>query len=152
MVSVPRWAIRVGLATIVIAVPINPTRASPDGDAMTKFGLTGHWAVACQAAPGPKNPHEFFVGPPLGSPIARIVGGEPGQSGIFPLIDIQIISAEKIAYTAVDVQGTRYNIVVARNGMRLRTMDINTGGQVVANQGVTTATGAETFWLERCPD
>lgn len=126
--------------------------ADPNGDALAKFGLPGHWALRCQEAPGPKNPHQFFVVSPIGNSIEQTAGDPNGNNFLLLLSNVHILNSDQIAYTAT-IGGTLYNFVIAKNGNRRRTIEIVSGsGQAAVSHGIIMANGSETPWLERCPD
>jgi hypothetical protein len=127
--------------------------ADQDSDAITKFGLVGHWAVRCREQPGPQNPHRFFVASPIGNPIEQLAGGDPPANGMVLLLSkVHILSPDQIAYTSI-IGGTLYNFMLTKSGNKHRTMDvISATGQAITSHGILTATGAETVWVERCSD
>jgi hypothetical protein len=126
--------------------------ADQDSDAIKQHGLPGHWAVRCQERPSAQNPHQFFVASPIGNSIEQLATGDPATSGVLLLSNVHILSPDQIAYTTT-INGVLYNIMIAKSGNKHRTMDnVTSTGQAVTSHGIITATGAETFWLERCPD
>jgi hypothetical protein len=126
--------------------------ADPNGDALTKFGLPGHWALRCQEPPGPRNPHQFFVVSPIGDSIEQTAGDPNGGNAVLLLSNVHILGSDQIAYTTT-INGTLYNLVVTKNGNKRKTMEVvSAAGQAAISHGIVLATGAETPWLERCPD
>lgn len=145
--------LKLALISAFAALSVGAARADQDNDAITRFGLAGHWAVRCGEQPGPQNPHRFFVASPIGSPMEQIAGGDPsGNGGVLLLSKVHILSADQIAYTTV-IAGTLFNIMLTKNGNKHRTMDVvSAAGQAITSHGILMATGVETFWLERCSD
>lgn len=139
------YAIFFGLMTLAVT----SAKANQDSDAITRFGLAGHWAARCQEQPGPKNVHQFFIASPIGSPIWQTAGGDP-PSGLYLVSNVHALGPDQIAFTTT-INGVLYNFMITKSGNKRRTMDVvSASGQAIVRNGIVMATGAETNWSERC--
>ena len=118
-------------------------------------GMFGTWAVDCQAAPTPANPHVSMLMADSGSVIARHELG-----GDFEISTYQVVAAMRLSKTRVSVdvlfkpgsaREQEQSLVFAIENETRRTMfNRIAGGAVVVKDGIVAGHNVKTPVLKKC--
>jgi hypothetical protein len=142
-------------------MPAAAQDAKPPADAarveavLRDAGLFGTWAVDCQGAPTPGNPHVTILMADGGSVIERHELG-----GDYEINNYRVVAAERLSKTRVSVdvlfkpgseREQEQNLVLAvENGTRRTMFNRIAGGTVVVKDGIVAGHKVKTPVLRKC--
>jgi hypothetical protein len=126
-------------------------QAQPDSEAVEKFGLEGHWAIACGEKPSPYNPHIFVSVSDSGTPVRRRETGDPKSEDTIPLLNARLISDHQLTMQqAVEGKIVTYLLVMDQNRYRIDEM-VTSDGKSLVSHAVQNFDGKDSPWYHRCP-
>jgi hypothetical protein len=148
-----RGRFRVGGTALLLAATglAHPVLADPDGEVVQEFGLTGHWAIACDAAPSPYNPHIFVSTSDTGQAIRRRVTGDPRSENTIPLLNARLLGNNQLTMQQfVEGKTVTFLLVMDQDRYRIDEM-VTSDGKLLVTHAVQNFDGKESPWYHRCP-
>jgi hypothetical protein len=141
-----------GWAAFLMVFCAGVAQASPDSDALAKFGLIGSWAIDCKAPSGPSNPFQVFTPSTAGEPTRQLITGNAAHDSMVPVRDVVRLDGDHLQLSFAQA-GIVVTVVLLKEKGRIRPMTsrIN-GGSVLVEGGIALRNGQETTWLQKCPD
>jgi hypothetical protein len=140
------------LATFLLAASTGFAGASPDSDALVKYGLIGSWAVDCKKPPADDNPFQVITPSNAGEPTRQLMTGNGNHTSPTPLHDVARVDADHLRFSFTQGMAVVTVTLVKEKG-RIRPTESQTGdGQVVVKDGIVVRSGQQTIWLQKCPD
>jgi hypothetical protein len=133
-------------------------RADEIYDNLQRFGLVGTWAIHCDQPMSPANPHSVIYAAPDGRPLRKLVRGGDFADLYSTIESAKIVTADTIATTWRNSTGwtgaqagVAIDMVIAKNGRRVRTVDSRgSDGTHFIQGGVFTKSGAQAPSMEKC--
>jgi hypothetical protein len=143
-----RTAVLVGTAALLMA---GVAEARPDREAIEAFGLVGHWAISCEAAPSPHNPHVYVTMSDTSAPTRRLQTGDPKLDDIRELLDARLIGDGKLTMQQA-VSGSKITFLLRmESGDRYRIDEMVTSdGKALVTHAVQIFDGKPSPWYHRC--
>jgi hypothetical protein len=136
------------LAALALAAPVC---AQPDSEAVEKFGLSGHWAIACNADPSPNNPHIYVSTSATAPPMRKRVTGDPKSEDTIPLINARLIGSDHLTMQqAVEGKTVTFLLVMEKDRYRIDEM-VTSDGNALVTHAVQNFDGKASPWYQRCP-
>jgi len=145
-----------GIAVLLLAgalaAVIRPAWADTLETTLTRFGLLGHWAVDCGAAPSIENPHGLYrmlspheaelrydYGPLYEPQIHIITFAEPADGNRLRIKHIDRRDGSSLEATIQKLADRIQNVSV-----------VESDGKIIVKDGIYTLNGRPAVWLERC--
>lgn len=127
-----------------------PAAAQPDSEAIAKFGLEGHWAISCAAAPAPTNPHVRVATSPQAQPTRELMTGNAATDNVLPLTNARLIGENQLTFQEI-LDGKLLTFLVLRDGDRYRIDELVTDdGKALVTHAVQNWDGKDSPWYQRC--
>ena len=144
-----------GLSPAVARDPSPPANDTGIEAVLRDAGLFGTWAVDCEAAPAPANPHVSILMGDAGNVIERHELG-----GDYEINNYRVIAAKRLSQSRVSVEvlfkpgsdrEEEQSLVLAvENGTRRTMFNRIAGGAVVVKDGVVAGHKVKTPALKKC--
>jgi len=127
-----------------------PASAQSDSDAIAQFGLPGHWAISCAAAPSANNPHIHVAASATAPPTRRLVTGDDSIDNVLQLTNARSVSANQLTFQEF-VEGKVVTFLVVRDQDKYRIDEMVTSdGKALVTHAVQTWDNKPSPWYSRC--
>ncbi len=137
------------LAALAVFISFGEALASPDSDALAKFGMEGTLAVDCTQPPSPRNPYLTYTVSSRGG-VSRTLKMDPSLDGSFSMRNLRLLPRDRLQYQETG-RRAEFTVIVARIGSRFRSWESVRGdGQVLIRDGLFTGSGQPTLAFEKC--
>jgi hypothetical protein len=141
---------RQSLFTVAALVMAVPAAAQADSEAITKFGLEGHWAISCAAPPAPTNPHVRVATSMATSPTRELMTGTPATDNVLELINARPVGDDQLTFEEI-MDGKRVTFLVVMQEGRYRVTEMVTeDGKALVTHAVQNWDGKDSPWYQRC--
>jgi hypothetical protein len=127
-----------------------PAAAQPDSEAIVQFGLEGHWAVSCTAAPAPTNPHVVIAASASAPPTRQLRTGNAEIDNVLPLTNARLIDESQITFQEL-MEGKTVTFLVVRKEGRYQVVEMVSGdGKALVMHGQQMWDNKPSPWYSRC--
>lgn len=141
-----QMAVHICICEATVVALIGEVWASPESDAVRKFGLPGWWLVDCTKPVSMSNPAMAFAAPELAPPFVMMKNNSP-QDRTVPMRDARIITPDRLAYT----DGRLVLELLKRDGrLIVDKITSKSTGEVLVKDGKDLKHGDRGNLFERC--